>query len=817
MANPSEFTKQYGAIAKAAGERLKVDPQILLGQWGLETGWGKSVVPGTNNLGNIKDFTGGGVGAVDNMTGSNDKYRTFDTPEAFADHFSGLIERKYPAAIGAGEDSLKFAQALKAGGYAEDPAYIRKMVNVTNTVRKTPGVMDMLASAVFPAAQASTLPAKKPPLDMSQVKFLDAPGAAPLTPGNIDLGNRPVVPNADGSISTVRSISINMDGKEYLIPTVSDDGRIMQDEEAIQAFERSGKHLGVFADNASATAYANSLHDSQAKMYGQGGASKPALDMSQVKWLDQPAGPGATTEQEILASVPGRILKGIKDPIDAGAQMLVHALPGGLVDSVNSGVQAVNDIPVIGQIAEALGIKPANAAQVDQGIANDEKVYQAARAATGSDGLDLSRLGGNVIGTAPLAVSPAAGASLAARTATGALSGAGFGMAQPVTEGDYADEKLKQAGLGAAMGGIAAPITAGVARLVSPKASVNPQIQKLLNEGITPTPGQLVGGTAQRMEDKAVSLPILGDAIVSARNRGTEQFNRAALNRALAPLGKDLNSIGRGGIKEVGETISQAYDDLLPKLSFRADNAFATDLARIQSMATELPEAQANQLQRIMQDKVLGKLTPQGFADGINYKQIESELGRMATNYLSATDADQRTLGAAISEVQKSLRETLTRSNPSMAKELGKINEAYSIFTRIQRAAGGVGAEGGVFTPAQLQSAVRAGDSSMRKGRFAKGEAVLQDLAEAGKTVMGGKVPNSGTADRMFAGAGALASGAISPAIPGSLIGASVPYLPGVSNAVAAAIARRPAGAQDAAALIRSMPPGVMALFGNLQ
>lgn len=722
MANPSEFTKQYGAIAKAAGERLKVDPQILLGQWGLETGWGKSVVPGTNNLGNIKDFTGGGVGAVDNMTGSNDKYRTFDTPEAFADHFSGLIERKYPTAIGAGDNALKFAEALKAGGYAEDPAYIRKMVNVTNAVRKTPGVMDMLAAAVLPAAHAGTLPIKKPPLDMSQVKFLDAPQN-----------------------------------------------------------------------------------------------SKPALDMSQVKWLDQPAASGATAEQKILASVPGRIMKGVKDPIDAGAQMLVHALPGGLVDSVNSGVQAVNDIPGIGAITQALGIKPASAVQVDQGIADDERVYQAARAATGSDGLDLSRLGGNIIGTAPLAVSPGAGASLAARTATGALSGAGFGMTQPVTEGNYADEKLKQAGLGAVMGGLAAPVTAGIARLVSPKASVNPQVQKLLNEGVTPTPGQLVGGTAQRLEDKAVSLPILGDAIVSARNRGTEQFNRAALNRALAPIGKDLNSIGRGGIKEVGETISQAYDDLLPKLTFRADNTFAADLSRIQQMATELPEAQVNQLQRIMRDKVLGKLTPQGVADGINYKQIESELGRMATNYLSATDADQRTLGTAISEIQKSLRETLTRSNPSMAKELGKVNEAYSIFTRIQRAAGGVGAEGGVFTPAQLQSAVRAADSSMRKGRFAKGEAVLQDLAEAGKTVMGGKVPNSGTADRMFAGAGALASGAISPAIPGSLIGASIPYLPGVSKAVAAAIARRPAGAQDAAALIRSMPPGVLALFGNLQ
>lgn len=89
-----------------------------------------------------------------------------------------------------------------------------------------------------------------------------------LDSGNIDLTKRPVVKNDDGSISTVRSTSVNFDGKEYLIPTVSDDGRIMSEEEAVQQFKASGKHLGVFSNPQDATAYAKELSANQARMYG---------------------------------------------------------------------------------------------------------------------------------------------------------------------------------------------------------------------------------------------------------------------------------------------------------------------------------------------------------------------------------------------------------------------------------------------------------------------------------------------------------------------------------------------------------------------
>lgn len=89
----------------------------------------------------------------------------------------------------------------------------------------------------------------------------------PIEEGNISLDDRPVIKNKDGSISTLRTISVGFDDGAYLIPTIAPDGTQLTNEEAIELFKETGKHLGKFISTEAADRYARKLSVEQGARY----------------------------------------------------------------------------------------------------------------------------------------------------------------------------------------------------------------------------------------------------------------------------------------------------------------------------------------------------------------------------------------------------------------------------------------------------------------------------------------------------------------------------------------------------------------------
>lgn len=90
--------------------------------------------------------------------------------------------------------------------------------------------------------------------------------------GNIDLHNRPVYQNEDGTISTVDSVTYQVDDKFIVLPTIVRDEngnpkRLNTDEEIFAHYEKTGEYLGAFDTQEEADKYANRLHYAQAYRY----------------------------------------------------------------------------------------------------------------------------------------------------------------------------------------------------------------------------------------------------------------------------------------------------------------------------------------------------------------------------------------------------------------------------------------------------------------------------------------------------------------------------------------------------------------------
>ncbi len=335
-----------------------------------------------------------------------------------------------------------------------------------------------------------------------------------------------------------------------------------------------------------------------------------------------------------------------------------------------------------------------------------------------------------------------------------ATGGSAAALTPVTTEGDFAEQKATQAGVGAVAGPVMDLALSPLARMGAPES---PEALALQRSGVDVsrfTPGQQLGGAFKRAEETLKSAPILGETIRQAELRGFEEFNRGLINNVVqranpkATLPKAVTT--SGAIDFAGKELSRAYTRELAKIDIVPDvNMFLRLTGVIPQYSQTLSDEKANLLEKLINNRVIKQIQvkPGKTLSGKAIKRIDSELGELERRYKKSANAEERTIGEALGDAKATIRDYIGQQDPT--GEINKLNGIFADFLRLENAAASSRRADNVFSPEQLQASVRAMDESRRRMGFARGQARMQQTSQAGREMLGTRVPDSGTPERL--------------------------------------------------------------------
>lgn len=396
--------------------------------------------------------------------------RIMGTKEDLASEKPSLTTVEYKGAI----DSLPTPKAREQADQilsSEGQRALQDTVNIKRVADTKGTILESVVGALWSAnpfgateAQAQE-PEEETGSDDSRTRVLNADDTVSveglLEPGNIDISKQPEVQNDDGTVSTVRSISFQgVDGKETLIPTVSSDGKILSDKEAISQYRRTGQHLGKFETPDAANAYAEQLHNREAQRI----ESKPAITTPQSR--EQAADKPFMEDMEdglqaVLLGAARGILFGADDEMAALYRMAAH---GETWEQATGNARAIRDeiqkaSPWLYGTGEIVGgiLNPVPGAVFKgaKSVLSSARIIKAAPAAT-------------KVGEVLTEQTPSALQMVGKGTGVGAASGFTTGFNE--AEGGI-DNRINRALTGLVIGGGVGAIAGAIGRQVSRKLS----------------------------------------------------------------------------------------------------------------------------------------------------------------------------------------------------------------------------------------------------------------------------------------------------------------------------------------------------------
>lgn len=169
-----------------------------------------------------------------------------------------------------------------------------------------------------------------------------------------------------------------------------------------------------------------------------------------------------------------------------------------------------------------------------------ELLAERERARSGLQGLDVAGIGGEVVGSAPLALVGGVPATTARLIGTGAATGAAAGAITPTEGGEsYLGRKALDVGAGAVLGGVAAPVASSAVNLIGKAGAA--AVNQLRRFGSNLTPQQVQVTIQQTLQNAGVDVSQLPQQfqddvqreVLRALQTGGQLDEAALVNRAL--------------------------------------------------------------------------------------------------------------------------------------------------------------------------------------------------------------------------------------------------------------------------------------------
>ncbi len=408
------------------------------------------------------------------------------------------------------------------------------------------------------------------------------------------------------------------------------------------------------------------------------------------------------------------------------------------------------------------------AASMEDVIRERDANYQA------PEGFDVARMVGNVANPVSWAGGGVPGLTRAgAAAAHGALQA---GLAPVSPDGNFAEQKVEQAGMGAVAGRVLSKALAGL--------TPTKEAAALMDRGVQPTVGQSLGGMANTFEQKLTSVPFVGDAITYARNRAQKEFEAAVLQRAVdtnPPTPDRFGIVPRATkgaprtLDEANAIASQKFNAVVPHLT--QDIGTWADPQIVAAKAASNPEMTDQNL-KILNGVVTDWFDPAKLSrlDAEGLKKLDSQLGFLVRKYAGGSPAD-KTLADELRNVQAAYRDNLNRLLPEDMRgysmfppkgeefhgpvkkgALDEANTAWAKLVPINKAASRRADER--ITPRALQRAMAS------QARQDVSRMPVDNLVDNAVAVLPSTIPDSGTAGRAMLGGGALVGGGTLGVLP---------------------------------------------------